>query len=366
MVAKAKLTVNLQVAKEFPKFIKRFRQEIVENGLDKPISESLIKLKKELKNLVNNKTTAPSATKNPLNPKQPNSPIAVKPLMSKSQEDILQYLTGADLKNHSPQKNHNVDNGSKIVEAQPSRNRSTADRVDVRIAINPYESVQEHYNRALSIFSESVFALPNERGETEFFLNNGEDLTSDTKIDCSTFTGAGNTEPKKGMSPERRFELDKKNKGYATWTLKQDFVRKMRQGQTKFLNINPVIKSIQEGDPEEAIRYLRSFKASNLVNEIIQKVTNIAEDVDLPQELQAYTHIVKLIDTLRISKRISKTIVTYSLVSTVNTADGPETKKFLDQMHTALVLWSSSNADKWFKDLVATTTKLIKNFEAGK
>jgi len=366
MAIKLSLDLNLKVVEDFPKFYKRFRQEVIEDSLDAPISTSLEQLKSELKSLVNNKVNSPQVSQNSVNPQAPNQPVSTSPLMSKSQEDILQYLTGADLRKHNPQNNHNVIDGSNIITGLHSKNNAGSNRMDLQIAINPFESIEEHYNRALSVFQSSVFAFPNGNGDLDFFINNGEDLTSSTKIDCSTHTGFGDVEPAKGMSPARRFELDKTKKGFATWTLKQHFVEKIRNEQTKFINLNPVIQNIQNNDPEEAIRYLNRFKASNELTRVIEKVTDISEGKELPQDLNAYLSILGLIDTMKIQKRVTKQTITYTLVSIDKTNKGTETKKFMDQIRTSLVLWSASNAAKWFKDMVAATVKLIREFEGGR
>ena len=359
MVAKLTLHANLKAITDFPKFAKRFKEEVIVKGLDAPISSSVLELKKELKRVVN--TQANQSQPASIINQTTAAPVNTNPLLSKSKEDILQYLTGADLNKHNPSDNYNISDGSNILSAQYNKQSGDPNRMDIRISINPYESIEEHYTRALSIFQSSVFAIPNNKGELDLFINAGEDLTDVTKIDCSTLTGTTDIEPDFGMSPNRRFERDKRSKGYATWTLKQNFVKRIRQNQTKFINLNPVIENIQEGNFDEAKLYLNRVRPSSEINNLVDKVDNLAQGKDVPENVQGYLNILRLINTIKIHKRVTDTTITYTLVSL--DADTETSKKFLDEVRTALVLWSASNADKWFKEMVKVTTKLIREFE---
>ena len=235
MIMKVSLEVKLDSVKALDRFKKDFRKEIIEFGLDDTLQQATKQLKSELRLLVNNKVQETNSVEDQVDPTQATQINTETPLPSKSTEDLINFITGANPKKHMPQGNYNTIDGSNMLTAQFSRNVSGPNRIDLRIAISPGESIQEHYSRALKVFENSVFAIPTANGDMDYFMNTGEDLADVTKIDCSTMTGDGNETPARGMSPERRFELDKKNKGYATWTLKQDFVDRLRRNRTKFI-----------------------------------------------------------------------------------------------------------------------------------
>ena len=239
MVLKAELKITLDCQKEFDEFKKEFREQVIESGLDLPLQQSVIELKEELKITVNSQV---SDNQNSANPVDPNLPANNELPLSKSADDLLTYLAEIDPTKHKPRETYNTVDGSGVLTAQYSKNVQGPNRIDVRIPISPEDTIEDHHSRALKAFRESAFAIPNSKGEFDYFMNAGEDLDDVTKIDCSTITGTTDIEPNKGMSPARRFELDKNNKGFATWTIKQDFVERIRRGKTNFVNVTPLVK----------------------------------------------------------------------------------------------------------------------------
>jgi hypothetical protein len=367
MVMTLKLEANLKVIEDFPKLVQEFRKDVIEESLDKPLEDSVEDLKKQLKDIVNNDITETENVEDKVDTKSQNKPTSDTVPLTKAHTTILQYLTGSNFSKHNPQKDYNIMDGSNLLTSRYSKNSSGPNRIDLRISINPQETVEQHYKRALKIFESSIFIIPNEKGELSFWLNAGENLNDVLKIDCSTMTGYGNTTPNKGISPEKRFELDKKKKGYSTWTLKQAFVEKIRKSQTNFVDLNPVLHNIKEGNPEEAITYLRSkdtYNKNPVIQEVITKIEALHKGKSNEPNIEAYIKLIKLIDTLTVQKSITPQNVIYRLVSTIEGPQGEESVKFMEETNTTLSLWLFSNHDKWFNAMVRVTENLIKDFES--
>lgn len=358
---KASLEVNLDSIKAFDRFAKDFKKEIIGKGLDEPLKESVSEIKKELKNLINNRIQKLDVT---VTSEQTTSEPVEETIKAKATKDIVEYLTKADINKHNPQDNYNIVDGSNVLSAQYSSGSEDPLRIDLRMAIAPGETLEEHYNRAIRIFQDSMFAIPNNSGDSDFFINTGENLEDSLKIDCSTLTGTTDVEPKKGMSPARRFKLDKRNKGYATWTLKQDFVRQIRENRTKFVNLNPVIESIKNGDMEEASRIIDKLPANDTIKKVKEKVSNIVAGKNLTPDVENYTKIISMINNIKLQKIRKPKEVTYRLITT-NVVDpqGPN-KDFMSEIRKMLSLWLADKADIWFKELVKSTEDLIKRFES--
>ena len=346
-----------EVIKDFTKMRQEFKKEIINEGMTKQLNESLVSLKKELKYIFTDKIKA-----KPVNPKKPlesNQLIQESISESKSKETILKHLTGVDVKEFNNQKDkadyYNQTSGPKLINSQRSKGSSSASRVTLRIPINEGDTVKSQFQAAKQFFKEALFSFPDNQGGNEFVVNNLPDLEDHLKIKCSSYTGDDDFEDFGGMSPERRFETDAKNKGFAEWTLKQAYVDKI---QKTGVSVSRVVASVLSGDYDEAKNYLGSIKNPE-IKKLIPKVSELENNKNLTPETAATNNIAQLISNLKIKKTISEKRIVYKLVSSSGEV---EDKDFMFELERQVSLWKNINIDKWLAELKARINVVINNF----
>jgi len=357
------LTSNFDTFDTFLKFKKDFRKEVVEDGLDIPLKISTNVLKSELKYLVNERIRTPDATKaeNIKSPVQQVNDLK-HPIVStpKSEAELIKYLTKgrSDINKYNKAKDFSTLQESGVVFGHNSRGQQSANRVTLRLEISPDETVQSQYQKARDFFQNAVFAFQDGFGEVNYYMNPGIDISEYLKIKCSVFTGDGNVDPRRGLSPEDRFNRDRDSKGFADWTLKQDGVEFIRNS---FVNITEVVNQIKEGDVDRAKEVLRKVNKNSNIQEIEEQLDNLKAGKDVPETTQSYLNTIKLIEQLVIAKKITPEDVIYTLMST---GGDSEQVDFLDQIERAIRGWEVENEDYWFNSLVKRAEKLIKRYES--
>lgn len=351
--------------KEFLQFRDDFRRDIIRNGFDDIITQSVIQLKTELKFVVNEQirsTTggtlgAPTPSKtNELGQPSINPP--------KSEEEILKFLTNGktDLSKYNKAKDYSTLSETGVVFGQKSRGMDRANRVALRMNIDEGETVQGQFSKAKQFFQDSVFALPDAGGNVKYYANPGLDITGFVKIKCSTLTGDGDAQPFEGMSPAQRFQRDRHRKGYADWTLKQDGIDFIRKN---FVDLSEVINAIKDGDYETANTLLRRADKGNKLSTIRAQAQNLGNPTTQTVSMQAYTNALDLINNVQVTKKSDDLSSIYSLVSSY--ADFPAGEvNFFENLMRNVRSWVVANEEVWFNKLVEKVTKLIKKFESGK
>lgn len=336
------------------------RKEIIESGLDEPITDSILELQTNLRTLVNQNVRVDSAAQagvtnqtNGLDQPTVNPP--------KSDEEILRYLTNGktDLSKYNKAKDFTSLSETGVVFGNRSKGQQFANRVTLRLDIDDTETVQTQYNKAKSFFHSAIFALPDSGGEIQYFANPGLDLSQFVKIKCSTLTGDGDAEPFEGMSPARRFQRNRHTKGYSDWTLKQDAVNFIRNN---FIDLTPAMNFIKAGDFTRARTLINRQDKANKLTDIRINAANLdTKDVVLPEGMKNYTNIIGLINNLQVSKKITKEQVVYSLVSNYDEFDTTEAN-VSKQIEAGLRRWIVKNENVWFNKLVDKVNALIKRY----
>jgi hypothetical protein len=384
-VKSAVFETNFDDYKQFMEFQEDFKVNIIENGLDKPINKSLEQLRTTLKDKINERVSDPATQglppsklpeKNGLDQKFVNLP--------KSESDILEYLTDSktDLSKYNKAKDFTSLDESKIVFGNYDRGMNKADRITLRMEIDPGETVEQQYIKAKAFFVDAIIAIPDYSGQTNYFMNPGLDLSDYVKIKCSTMTGDGNTKPKKGVSPQERFNRDSDDKSYAQWTLKKEAVDIIRK---EYINLTPVINSIKDGKFSKALIELRSLSKKGDTKQLLDlqdKVNELKkESPKVSKQMRNYTKVIRTIDSLDIIKEIKFNTTYYSLdvefqtevVKPEDSSDGnnethyedsvDEKQEYLSvsrKIETTIRKWVGINENVWFEDLIKQVDNLIR------
>lgn len=387
MANNVKFKIEEEITKEdFLRLQKSIKTNVIQTGLDKTLEKSIPELKEQLRFLVNeqirvynadtrsysdtgviqsaHKTRTTSNTVNGL-----GQPI-INP--AKSDQEIIKYVTNGktDLSKYNAAKDYSTLSESGVVFGQRSKGSEKANRVTLRMDISEGETVQNQYIKAKQFFQEAVFALPDSGGKTKYYSNPGFDITEFVKIKCSTMTGDETSpEPTKGLSPQRRFERATKDKGFAEWTLKQDGVDFIRRN---FVDLTIVVNSIKEGDFKKADSLLRMADKNNKMTDVrikiqeLEKVSTASkpEDASTPELSGVFSYInsIKLINNLKIEKKIDDISTAYILTSDYEdfSKDGVDVLTILMQNIRA---WVVANEEVWFNKLIKITENVLRDFE---
>lgn len=346
--------VSNDPTKAFNQFIKEFEQTI-DKSLDNIITKSLSDLRQELLDLVNKDIrNVPETVKESAEKEQINIP--------KSDEEVLKYLTGIDIKDINAKINtkqwhsSSIDSNTVMV----NFNKSGRPVVRLKMPIGDSETIDTQYLKAKEFFNKALFVIPQRNGEVEYRLNAGEDLTRDIKIFCSTDRGITD-------DSKERFQQVSSGQGFAEWTLKidrlEDFIK-----SSSAVNLTSVIKNIKNGNFEEATNILKSVSTSNkgkanILNNLADKTTKLQANKDIPPETKLYLDTIQLINKVRIEKHVGEDTNIYSLISDSN-LDVLELQKFLDTIHSNLNFWVIQHDQDWNRYISDRIQQLLDKYSA--
>lgn len=345
--------------------IKDFRKEIIEKGLDEPLASSIETLKVDLRFIINEKVGVNPGSPPGIDDKNTNGlgQSTINP--PKSDQEVLNYLTNGktDLSKYNKAKDFTTLSETGVVFGHRSRGQDSNNRVALRLDIEDGDTVQSQYAKARTFFQESIFALPDASGNMNYYANPGLDITSFLKIKCSTLTGDGDAEPFTGMSPAQRFQRNRHTKGYADWTLRQNGVNFIRNN---FINLTPTMNLIKEGDFETARKVLNKTDKSNKLPGIKAQSTNLAaenptKNETLKNSIGSYINVISLINSIKLSKKVSPEAVTYSLVADYDDFSSEDSSVF-KQVTAGLRIWVVQFETIWFNKLINKVSKLLKKY----
>src|SRR5690606_20721284 len=155
-----------------------------------------------------------------------------------------------DLSKYNKAKDFTTLNESNVIFGHKNKGGQNHNRINLRMDIDSSDTVESNYEKAKAFFQRDMSVFLDSTGKLNYYTNTGINLTDHIKIKCSTLTGlADEIKPKKGMTPQERFERDSQNKGYAEWTIKQSAVDEIRKN---FTNITDIVEAVKEGNLELA------------------------------------------------------------------------------------------------------------------
>lgn len=347
---KITLDAKLPAEKAFADFYKEF-QETLQTGMDEAIAASVPALQSELKRIVNTairnvqETTAQSAKNENVN-------------IPKADEDLLNHLTGIDIKEINKTKKTTTTIDSKTMVVQ--RDKWGGPLARVRMDVGPGETVESQYAKARNFFNAAMFAIPQRDGSVRYLVNNGADLSRYIKIVCSTDTGITD-------KSEKRLERFKQVGGTAEWTLKQKaFDEVIEHENSGFLDLSQVVTNLKDGKYREARLQLERHAAANansrpLIEKLSEQVDKLDSNKDVSKDIQLQQDIINLINGIKVLKQFTKDKTLYTLVTDTSLTES-ENQSFFDSMMAKISDWVLNYEVKWFNSLVIKVQKLIKKY----
>ena len=348
-----KLTVRLQNAQLLQEFHKEIKDELIKKGLDKPLAEALPELKDTLKTFVNQQIKdkppgqAPSADDTPGGN------------MPKTDEELLKFLTGVDLDKIRKTGDYTSAIEAKVVVVDNNRAK-------LRIPISDSESFEENYRKALSFFSQAVYAMVDSSGRVSYYVNTGFNVAQYVKVVCSTDVGDTAKSRKKFGYYKNSNKMSRQGKSdigrFAEWTLKQSGVEQIKNGLTGFINITNIIDSLKVGEYETASSLLKAFTGYGRAASMNEKVDDLKKKQNLTPGMAVHTNIMALIDNLKIQKVIRFSDTEYDLISTYSTEDSKQDESFFTEINSLITVWIINNSQGWFDQFVAIAQSIIKKY----
>lgn len=359
-----KIDIKIEKTDFIEQFAKELKIDVIQNGLDSNLAFSISAIKKDLKFFVNSQPRTrdtPNQTKE--EPTEAETGLGqTRVSVPRSEEEIVKFITNnsADLSKYSKAKDFTSLNESNVLFGHKNKGGQNHNRITLRMEIDPSDTVETHYNKAKAFFQKAMFVLPDSAGKLNYYTNPGIDLTQHIKIKCSTLTGlAEGIKPRRGLTPDERFDRDSKNKGYAEWTIKQDAVDEIRNN---FTNITSIVEAVKEGNLELANTLAKVVDKNDSLKEIPQQLQKLQNKEDLTPSIESYMTLIDMINTLKFSKKVTESGPTYSLISEVDEVD-KESSVYSDVIKN-IKSWFSMNEIQWTEILSKKIDRLIGKFNS--
>jgi hypothetical protein len=352
-----KLTVeaNFETFKEFQK---ELQQNLIQNGLDKPLNEALDQLKLELNTLID------TGIRN-VPESESEAQATGKINIAKSDEAILEHLTGVNLKEVNSTKNHRsfIDSKTCIVDkVWLGRAQKETDIVRLRVPISPGDTLETVFVKANTFFNETMFVVPNKNGTVNFKQNVGLNLAKYVKVVCSTDTG---------ITDHSNYRFKKSyldaGKGYVDFSLKASAFSELINKQTRgLLDITGYIDLIKDGKFDLAKSALDSAisvstgKAQSTFQTLYDKVGDMQKG-NMGEDLKMFVDTKALINSVTYIKDFTSDSVIYTIVADV-TVDQSKIQDFYDKMVSKVNNWVIENHDIWYQRFVSTAKEIIKKY----
>lgn len=351
---KASITTDLKVIEDFALFKQNIRTDVIENGLDNSLLSSLQKLKQDLNYLINSriKSTSPQdKTEDALGNK--------KVPLSQAEEEILKHLNGVDFAriNKSRDFSTSVQNNVMVVNSY---------RVALKTPIGPFTTFAETHQQAVKFFSHALFVFK-DGNTTRYIQNPGINMQECAKIVCSTDVGDTDRSRKKFdhyQNSDIMPSQDSSDIGrFATWSLKQECVKKMLSPNSGFVDLTPIVEKIKSGDFEGASIYADSLPNGKYKDQLKEKLDQIDKKQTVNSTTKAYLNIVRLVKNLTIDKQVTEDSVIYSLASNFDgTADNIKEDEIFQEIQRNINLWLLESENHWYAELTKIIEKTIQDF----
>jgi len=375
------IKANLKSFEDMSKLVGVLREEVIEKGLDKPIQQSLPKLKKELKDLLTSKVRSVE-TITPV--KKDEGPYRAEGTelidISKSEETIIKHITKGKA---NPEKSNKSKDSLEYLDAgmiygKFNKNASGAgNRITLRLPITPGETVESQRAKAESFFKTAFLAIPESDETTRFFMPTKKvSINKYVKIKCShgkkdsdSYIDPKTGKKRKTVSEQERFDLDSKrdrkdsDQPYAEWTLYQSYFKDVNVDPKSkgYIEVSDVISNIKEGNFQEASNVAKAVNIDGHLNDIVEQTEKIENNDDLDLDMQGYRDLLSFINGLKVEKKIKKEKVDYYIVSQYNAPD-EKYEDIIYEFKRTLRDWIQVNFETWWKKFQVIITKVLRKY----
>jgi hypothetical protein len=330
----------------------RIESTNIENGFDYILKSSAKELQIDLKYLVNNKM--PSDKKEEIINNEDNTQVT----LPKSDEDLIKHLTGVDLKKVRKNRDFTSSIDANVVVSKDNR-------LKLRFPISEFETFDENYVRAKQYFNNAIFVFK-QGTKTRYVLNPGIDLSNYIKVVCST--DVGDTPRSEQVfesyrdSKKRPRQNASETGRYAEWSLKQEGVKQILNSKSGFIDLTDIIDTIKNGKLEEVEEKLARIQPSIQTQQIKQKLDELKTGNTSPN-MQAYLNIIKLINSIVVTKKVTKNKVNYFLQANSTNTNSTEYDDLYSELLRQIKLWTTVESPEWQAAFIEKAKELIKLFQ---
>lgn len=320
------------------------RKELIENGLDDTLSNSIKFLKAHITETINTQVRYKKVIENYSDLEEDHN-INIP----KTQKDVIKELFDIDLDKVNPNMDYTKYGQTNAVLINSNR---AILKMDESIFSDPAQS----YEKATKFFQEAIFIDLSGPTPSYFYADPKFNVEKWVKAFCSRDTG---------LTDRTKHRFNKfQNKGESEWRIKQEGLKQLRKNS---VDISSIVNLVLKGDYETAANALKSKPYSRLNYYIDQKIQKLQKGQSTTTDYAIYTNINTLIKNIRFEKVIQKNMVTYRLVSTYNDVneDSAAYKNFFDELNATLSMWFLLNEKEWFFALVDKAEKIIQELQKG-
>lgn len=333
---------------------KTIKTQVIDIALDSELNKDLTTLKADLMTSI---TKGIASTV----PVQATDATVEQVTVKKSDQEMIQHLTGVDLSKINKTKDFNTLADGKLAIVQ-NKVKSKIDKstgeptskmsagVNLRLPMSEGDTFENQHSKALNYYNNAMFVFPDNNGTMNYYLNPGMDLSSYVKVVCSTEAGDGK------VSTDRWDRIAKHGSNHADWTLLRSGLDVVKQS---FVNITDVIDKMKEGDFDTASGVLQKVgQKSQAAATYTEKIDDLKNDKKLDPSVSSYNNAVKLIKNLKLEKSIKKDRTFYTLVSTYD-EDNKDYQDFQQKLMHEVKMWKLGNQQKYISTMIkAIVTRL--------
>lgn len=343
---KVELTANFDkldlITKE--KLKEDVRKELIRDGLNDTLQNSLKFLKAEVEQALNSEVRFKTVIENS---EDIQDSLAVN--IPKTHKDVIKELFGVDLDKVNPNVDFTRYGQSNVV-------LLNSNRAILKMDESIFSDSSQSYEKAVKFFQEAIFIDLSGQTPRYFYADPKLNIQQWVKAFCSRDVG---------ITPrtQKRF-TGFQSKGESEWRLKQEGVKQINKNS---VDISGVIDLILKGDYETASNALKSKPYSRLNHYVDQKIQQFQKGQTVTTDFAIYNSILAFVRNMHFEKIVTDKMVTYRLVSNYTEADGTNGayKHFFDELDSKLSIWFLINEKEWFFDLVDKAEKLIRRYQKG-
>lgn len=333
---------------------KTIKNKVIDVALDSELNKDLQALKAKLMTTIAKEIISPV-------PIQTVDAVEEQVPVKKSDQEMIQHLTGVDLNKLNKTKDFNtladgklaiVKNKvkAKIDKATGEPTSKMSAGVNLRLPMSAGDTFENQQSKALNYYNNAMFVFPDNNGVTNYYLNPGMDLSQYVKVVCSTEAGDGK------VSTDRWDRIAKHGSEHADWTLLRSGLDVVKQS---FINITDVVDKMKEGEFDTASGVLQKVgQKAQSIGTFNEKIDDLKKDKKLDPSVSSYNNAVKLIKNLKLEKSIRKDRTFYTLVSTYD-ADSKDYQNFQQKLMHEVKMWKLGKQQNYVAIMIkAIITKL--------
>lgn len=336
----------------------------INEGFHDILDKSLERLKRDLKDIITTEVRVPLLPQTK-EEKANNILPSISDTIPKSTKDFIKYLYNKNI----PQITGDLKRrGSlpyskdRIFVANTGNFKSQANELKygtynhIRLMVEGENNIISAFQKAEKQYGEGAIFIFVVEGKVQVYLNQGLNLSKYIKVECSTKTGYQNEESQRVFNSY--FGSGRKNDGTAILSLTKEGIKYIQENA---INLTEVSENLEQGNIPDAINNIQTKigKNNKLQNELIDKVTDLEQGKNLPQDIQAYSDLINLINSLEFKRKNTRDGVQYRLKYEDAISDY---NQLLSTIKRHISSWAGQNMPVWNKQFKKKFNKVLSKY----